>query len=131
MVVYLFVADIVALHAAVMHAMGDVPAPLRDEAGLESAVLRPTMAAHYEGADVVRQAAILAVAISQAQAFLDGNKRTSYIACDVFLRQNGLRFAGKPIEMARHLIDVSEQREAREAAIDRFEAWLRGAINAY
>ena len=44
---------------------------LRDENALASAVMRPQMAAHYEDADIIRSATLLAVGISQAQAFLD------------------------------------------------------------
>ncbi len=36
--------------------------------------MRPRMAAYYSEADIIYQAALLAVGISQAQAFLDGNK---------------------------------------------------------
>ena len=72
-----------------MRRLGDAPKPLRDEGTLESAVMRPQMAAYYEGADIVRQAALLGVGISQAQAFLDGNKRTAYLALNTFLRMNG------------------------------------------
>jgi len=38
----------------------------------------------------VAQAAVLLTSICQAQAFLDGNKRTAWVACDVFLTLNGL-----------------------------------------
>ena len=54
------------------------------------------MAAYYEGADIVRQAALLGVGISQAQAFLDGNKRTAYLALNTFLRMNGLAYQRRP-----------------------------------
>src|SRR5216683_335276 len=74
---HLSLADVLALHAAVMERFGLAPAPLRDEGVLESAVMRPRMAAYYDEADLIRQAALLAVGISQAQAFLDGNKRTA------------------------------------------------------
>jgi death on curing protein len=91
---YLSVLDVEALHVFIMEKTGDPPSPLRDRGLLEAAVTRPRMAAHYEDADLIQQAAILAVGISQAQAFIQGNKRTAFIAADLFLRINGRIFRG-------------------------------------
>ena len=126
---HLSLADVIALHAETMERMGSAAAPLRDEGGLESAVLRPQMAAYYEGADLVRQAALLAVGISQAQAFVDGNKRTAYIAALVFLRRNGHPFAGDHLEFAKQLEAVAERIDSLDAATSRFEEWLRRHVD--
>jgi death-on-curing protein len=125
---YLSLADVLALHEMVMARTGDTPAPLRDEGLLESAVMRPRMAAHYEQADLLRQCALLTIGISQAQAFLDGNKRTAFAACDVFLRLNGLAFEGDPLALARQLEGVAERSGQLEEATRQFEAWLREQI---
>jgi len=111
-----------------MEKTGYSPAPLRDEPGLESAVMRPQMVAYYEGADLLRQCALLAVGIAQAQSFLDGNKRTAYAAADVFLRLNGFEFQGDPLDLARQLEAVAERQGGLADATDRFEAWLRDHI---
>jgi death on curing protein len=126
---YLSLADVLALHEAVMERFGLPPAPLREEGLLESAVMRPRMAAYYSEADVIRQSALLAVGISQAQAFLDGNKRTAFAACDVFLRLNGLAFIGDPIELAMQLEAVAERLGGLEEATNLFEEWLREQIS--
>lgn len=125
---YLSLADVLALHQAIMERFGLASAPLRDEGGLESAVMRPRMAAYYSEADIIRRSVLLAVGISQAQAFLDGNKRTAFAACDVFLRVNRLAFAGDPLELAMQLEAVVEQAGDREEATDRFEDWLRTQV---
>jgi death-on-curing protein len=128
---YLSLADVLALHEAVMERFGLPSAPLREEGLLESAVMRPRMAAYYSQADMIHQSALLAVGISQAQAaFLDGNKRTAFAACDVFLRLNGLVFSGDPIELAMHLEVVAERKGSLEEATNQFEAWLRIHISA-
>lgn len=114
-----------------MERLGWAPAPLRagGEGLLESAILRPRFAAHYEDADLIRQAALLAVGISQAQAFLDGNKRTAFHATATFLLVNGLDITTvDALEMARQLNAVAERADALEAATERFEAWLRAAL---
>lgn len=108
-----------------MERLGVAAAPLRAEPLLESAVMRPQMVAHYEDADLFRQATLLAVGISQAQAFLDGNKRTTYAACVVFLRMNGWVFQGDPIQMAKRLESIAEESGERAAIIADFEKWLR------
>jgi len=107
--------------------MGWEPAPLRGggEGLLESAVMRPRMAEHYEGADIIRQAALLAVGISQAQAFLDGNKRTAVFAAVTFMEVNRFSLLFDDLEMAHQLEAVAERVDSLDAATDRFEAWLR------
>lgn len=125
---YFSVADVVALHATIMRRLGQAPKPLRDEGALESAVMRARMAAFYEGADAIRQAALMAVGISQAQAFLDGNKRTAFATLYAFLIRHGLRFAGDPLAIAYELERVAERPSEREAATDEFEAWLRERV---
>src|SRR6266568_7541288 len=125
---YLTLADVLALHQTIMERFGLAPAPLRDEGSLESAVMRPRMAAYYSEADIIRQSALLAVGISQAQAFLDGNKRTALLTCDVFLRLNGLAFVGDPLELAMQLVAVAVRTGNLEDATDGFEEWLRKQV---
>jgi death on curing protein len=125
---YLSVADVIALHTQTMERMGERAASVRDPALLESAILRPQMAAHYEEADLERQAALLAVGISQNQPFIDGNKRAAYIALVTFLRVNGRPFTGNPLDLARELEAVATRLDSLEAATHRFEQWLREHI---
>jgi death on curing protein len=122
---HLSLDEVRALHSEIMERSGLVPAPLRDVGLLDSAIQRPQTAAYYEGADVFRQAALLAVGIAQAQAFIDGNKRTAYAALDVFLRLNGRGFIGDPIALAQQLEDVATRTDSLDAATRRFETWLR------
>src|SRR5918998_2796494 len=113
---YLSLAEVIAIHESAMRRLGVAPKPLRDEGALESAVMRPQMAAHYEGADVIRQAALLGVGISQAQAFLDGNKRTAYLALNTFLRMNGMAYSGDRLALARQLERFAEHSHEPDAA---------------
>ena len=114
-----------ALHHEMIEGMGHNPAPLRDVGLLESAVMKPQMAAYYEGADIVRQAALLAVGIAQNQPYVDGNKRTAYIAVLVFLRRNGRPYEGDYLALAQQLEAVATRTDSLEAATGRFEGWLR------
>ncbi|SRR6266496_2161478 len=125
---YLSIADVLALHQAMMEKFGFASAPLRNEGMLESAIMWPRMAAYYSEADIIRQATLLVVGISQAQAFLDGNKRTVFLACDVFLRLNGLAFVGDSLDFAMHLVAVAERMGDLEEATTVFEEWLRKQV---
>jgi death on curing protein len=126
---HLSAARVWALHDEAMHRLGSDPAPLRDIGLLESAMMRPQTAEYYEEADLTRQAVILAIGISQNQAFVDGNKRTAYAALDTFLDINGHRYNGDPIELARQLEHVAERTVSLEDAAAKFEHWLRHQVS--
>jgi death-on-curing protein len=87
------------------------------------------MAAWYEDADIVRQAALLAVGISQAQAFVDGNKRTAFATLDAFLWVNGWEYVADPMELARQLEQAAIPATDAVTATDAFEAWLRDNVH--
>jgi death-on-curing protein len=125
---YPSLAETIALHDLILSRLGASPQPLRDEGLLESALTRPRMAAWYEQADLIRQAALLAIGISQAQAFVDGNKRTAFAALDAFLWVNGWEYLADPMELARRLEQVATPATDAATATDAFEAWLRDNV---
>ena len=125
---YLSLAEVIALHEAVTERTSHGPAPLRDEGLLDAALQRPRTAAFYGHADIFEQAALLAVGIAQAKAFLDGNKRTAFVALDAFLRLNGAWFDGDPVALAQQLEDIAVRSDSLEAATQRFVDWLRPRI---
>lgn len=126
---HLDIDGVVVLHEDALAQFGETPLPLLRRSDLESAINRTRMAERYDDeADVIRLAALLAVGISQAQAFLDGNKRTAFAALDAFLDLNGIIFTGDPQEVNAQLTRVAERVGEREAAERDFEAWLRGAV---
>lgn len=92
--IYLTVDQVVRLHDDVLSRWG-VVSPLLSREKLEAALNRPLQLACYEPhrADVCGLAARLAIAIAQAHAFLDGNKRVAFEAADNFLVLNGLDYA--------------------------------------
>jgi death-on-curing protein len=122
---YPSLAEVIAIHDDVSQRLGDAPQPLRDEGLLDSALMRPQLAAWYEKADLIRQAALLAIGISQAQAFIDGNKRTAFATLDAFLWVNGWEYVGEPLALAQQLEHLAERSVDRPTATDEFEAWLR------
>jgi death-on-curing protein len=72
----------------------------RDEGLLESALARPENLAAYGEPTVFELAASYAYGIARNHAFIDGNKRTAFVASVLFLRMNGQQFHAEPAEAA-------------------------------
>lgn len=64
---------------------------LRDANLLRSALARPEMKLQYGVTDVRELAAALAYGIARNHPFIDGNKRTAYVAMETLLGLNGFR----------------------------------------
>lgn len=78
-----------------MHDQLELERPgVRDMPLLISAVMRcqSTWEGNLTHRSLFSQVAALVHGISQNQAFVDGNKRTAWLACDAFLELNGMRF---------------------------------------
>lgn len=77
---------------------------------------RPLWHAGYGGADVAMQAAVLAHGIAEGQVFIDGNKRTAWVALRAFLNLNGWDVTIPQKERARWILSLSETATAEELA---------------
>lgn len=88
--VWVTVDDLVAVHSRQLaeHGGGD---GTRDIGLLDSAVARPQFTWQYAEtpADLATLAAALAFGVITNHPFIDGNKRTGYVACRLFLILNG------------------------------------------
>lgn len=121
---YLTVAELLGLHEALLEDAG-TSADLLDEGKLESASLRPLNLAHYEGAELLSQAAGLIVGIALAHAFSDGNKRLALVAGELFLLRNGVALRAEPLAFAEQILAVINRDDALSAATERLVNWLR------
>ena len=61
----------------------------RDEGLLESALARPRNLAAYGEADAAALAAAYGFGVARNHPFIDGNKRTAFVAVELFLDLNG------------------------------------------
>ena len=86
---YQTIVDILAIHAVLLKRYGGAGG-VRDLGALEAAAFRP-QSGYYT--DVVQEACALLESLLINHPFVDGNKRTAFAACDVFLRVNDLRIA--------------------------------------
>jgi death-on-curing protein len=94
---------------------------LRDPGLLDSALARPLNRAGYGEPDVAELAAVYALAIAQNHPFVDGNKRTAFVALEVFLRLNGCQFTVGDAEAVVVMLAMA----AGELPDDEFIAWVR------
>ena len=63
---------------------------IRDEGLLDSALGRPENLAHYQPeADLAALAAAYAFGLAKNHPFIDGNKRTAFVAMELFIADNG------------------------------------------
>lgn len=63
---------------------------LRDAGLLQSALARPQQLAAYAEPDAADIAAACGIGIARNHPFVDGNKRTAFVAVELFLALNGL-----------------------------------------
>jgi death-on-curing protein len=83
-------------------------AGLRDQGLLQSALARPRqMAAYAATADIVDMAGALTIGIVKNHPFVDGNKRTGFVAGILFIELNGYRFTAPEDEAARAVLDLA------------------------
>jgi death-on-curing protein len=83
---------------------------LRDENWVRSAVAQPRNDFYYGRADLFGIAAAYAFHIAQAQAFLDGNKRTGLAAATAFLELNGVNTDADQSRLVEAMIAIAERR---------------------
>jgi death-on-curing protein len=76
------------LHEISLAQFGGAPG-LRDLGLFESALARPENLAAYGQPDFAQLAASLGVGLAKNHPFIDGNKRSAFLAVGVFLRLNG------------------------------------------
>ena len=96
-------------------------AGVRDTNLLESALARPEQLAHHGAPDVADLAASYGYGISRNHPFIDGNKRTAFVAVELFLALNGFDFLATDSECVVNMLDVAAG-DIDEAA---FGAWIR------
>ncbi len=115
--VYLTFEDALELYAAIVGGTtARAVAALRGRSSLEGALARPASYAHYRGADLALQAAVLAHGIAEGQPFLDGNKRLALVAMLTFLEANGYLINATDPELADWIIELSGDLTADQLA---------------
>lgn len=94
---------------------------LRDANALESAVARAEQLAHYGAPDAADLAAAYGFGIARNHPFADGNKRTAFVAVELFLALNGFELTASDADCVITMLGVAAG-DVEEAA---FAQWIR------
>lgn len=96
-------------------------AGVRDEGLLESALARPRHLAQYGDPDAAALAASYAFGIARNHPFIDGNKRTAFVAAELFLAINGSSLVADDADCVLTMLALA----ASDIDEPTFAAWLR------
>lgn len=101
---------------------------VRDEGMLDSALVRPQQLHAYGDPppDLADLAASLAFGLARNHPFVDGNKRTAAVACEVFIMLNSATLAAEDQDLYPQYLGLAEG-SIGEAE---FAQWLRPRIVA-
>ena len=119
-IVWLMRETIDAVHDMQLAEHGGL-AGVRDEGLLESALARPGHLHDYANADIHAMAAAYAFGIARNHPYLDGNKRTAFLAMYIFLRLNRVELQASEISATRTMLALA----AGAISEDDFAGWLR------
>lgn len=119
--VWLLNEFVLALHDQLLADFGGI-AGVRDEGLLESALARPANLFAYDKPSLFDLAAAYAFGIIGNHPFIDGNKRTGFMAAYVFLGRNGYCLTASEPDATAATLAVA----AKEMTEAEYAQWLNG-----
>jgi death-on-curing protein len=111
---------VLALHEELLAAFGGA-AGIRDEGMLESALSRPQNLFAYERAKIFDLAASYAFGIVSNHPFIDGNKRTGFMAAYVFLGHNGWQLTASEADATAATLNLASKKMTQAE----YSIWLK------
>lgn len=111
---------VMAIHDEQIAEHGGSPG-IRDAGLLSSALVRPKHQAHYGELSVFELAAAYACGIIRNHPFVDGNKRTGFLAAYVFLNSNGWQLRASEVDAVNAVLALASG-EMDESG---FSNWLK------
>ena len=102
-------------------------AGVRDAGLLESALARPRDLAHCGEPGVCELAAAYAFGLVKNHPFVDGNKRSAFVAAELFLALNAWHLVATDADCVIAMLNLATG-EISEA---QFAVWLRKRVKAY
>ena len=114
--------EVLDIHARLIEAFGGIHG-LRDEAALESALASAQNREYYESADLPTCAATYAYHLTQAHAFIDGNKRVAAAVSEIFLELTGVRLNATNKQIVSVFCDIAASKLSRDEVEECFKHW--------
>lgn len=118
--VWLEAQVLLAVHDAQLAEHGGISG-VRDMGLFESALSRPQHLASYQAPDAAALAAAYGYGIARNHPFLDGNKRTAFVAVELFLLLNDYELLATDVDCVMTMLAVA----AGEIEEAEFAAWIR------
>lgn len=109
-----------AIHEMQLAEHGGLPG-IRDRGLLESALARPKNLAAYEEPDAAQCAAAYGYGIARNHPWIDGNKRTAFVAVELFLDLNGLLLVADDADCVLTMLSLA----SGDMSEDAFAQWIR------
>lgn len=111
---------LLAIHEAQLAEHGGSPG-IRDQGLIDSASARPkNLYVYSENARLPQLAASYAVGIAKNHGFVDGNKRTAWVVCAVFLEVNGIAVKADQAAVVTMVLGIA----SGEITEEQFAQWL-------
>lgn len=118
--IWLRYEDCLAFHEILIARFGG-SADIRQPELLQSAIDRAKNLHAYENASIPKMAASIASGIIGNHPFVDGNKRTGFVAAITFLENNGFEFYADEIEAYKFTYSLADG----ELTEDQYAEFLR------
>jgi death-on-curing protein len=119
--IYPTVAETIAAHRMLIEEFGGRQG-IRDKGLLESAIFRP-QSGYYSG--IIEEASALMESLANNHAFIDGNKRISFVTADAMLRANGYFLDVDPDEADKVITEAMDEKLFRFPMIC---AWIASVV---
>lgn len=116
---------VLAIHDRQVAEHGGAPG-IRDMGAVESALARPMNLAAYGDPDAAELVAAYAFGLARNHGFVDGNKRTAWVAARVFLADNSQNLEFDPFEAVRIMERVAGGGISESELAD----WFRSRLGA-
>ena len=121
--IYPTVAETIATQRMLIEEFGGRQG-IRDKGLLDSAIFRP-QSGYYSG--IIEEASALMESLANNHAFIDGNKRISFVMTDAMLRANGYFLDVDPIEADKVITEAMDEKLFRFPIIC---AWIASIVKA-
>ena len=116
--------ELLDIHKQLIEEFGGIHG-LRDEGALESALAAIEHRAYYEKADISTCAATYDYHLTQAHAFIDGNKRIAAAASEIFLEINEIKLNATNDQIVELFMSIAGGDISRSKVEHIFSQWIK------
>ena len=121
--IFLTKQEVFDIHRESINKFGGIHG-LRDEKALESFITSAENRAYYENADIAICAATYAYHLTQAHAFIDGNKRIAAAVSEIFLEINDMKLNASNDQIVDLFLNIASSEISRDQVENIFLKWV-------